>query len=225
LAALAFGSYAVARWTPLFAVRSIEVVGADRGTAVHVRAALQPLEGRSLVALRSADVQLPLSRLPEVVSASYDRSFPNTLIVFVRPEHPVAVLRRGNESWLVSARGRAISRLRVGGRAGLPRIWVGQNVSVALGALISDQSTLRAARTLALSGIAALPQIRTARSGEEGLTLVLASGLEVRLGRDEMLPLKLAVAARILRKLDLAAEAKTLYLDLSVPERPVAAIE
>lgn len=224
VAALALGSYAVARWTPLFAVHSIEVVGVDRPTAARIRGALQELEGESLVALRSDDVQRRLAVLPEVLSASYDRAFPNTLVVFVRPERPVGVLRRGDESWLVSARGRAIARLRVGESAALPRIWVGRNVVVGAAALVSDADTLRAIRTLALRGIGALPPVRSVRIDRRDVTLVLTSGLEVRLGHDEALPLKLAVAAGVLPKIGAEAGRETLYLDVSVPERPVAGV-
>jgi hypothetical protein len=52
------------------------------------------------------------------------------------------------------------------------------------------------------------------------LTLVLRSGLEVRLGDSGDLRLKLAIARRILRAL--GTDATTGYLDVSVPERPVA---
>jgi cell division protein FtsQ len=222
VAALALASYGIARWTPLFAVRSIEVVGVGGPTAAHVRAALRELEGRSLLELRSDDVQLPLAALPDVLSARYDRSFPNTLVVFVRPERAVGVIRRGDESWLVSARGRAIAQMRLGERPALARIWVGPNVSVTLGSLLSDSDTFRAVRTLALPGIVSLPRVRTARIERRDLTLVLTSGLEVRLGHDEAVPLKLAVASRVLSRLGAATPGETLYLDVSVPERPVA---
>jgi cell division protein FtsQ len=223
VATIGLGSYATARWTPLFAVRSIEVVGVDRHAAARVRNAVADLHGRSLVALPAEEVQRRVSRLPDVVGASYDRSFPHTLVLFVEPERPVAVLRRGAESWLVSARARAIRRLQAGERPTLPRIWVHQTVGIDLGALVSDTDTLRAIRTLALPGIAALPvRVRTARIDRRDATLVLRSGLEIRLGRDVALPLKLAIARRIIPRLGTPSAGTTLYLDLSVPERPVA---
>ena len=52
----------------------------------------------------------------------------------------------------------------------------------------------------------------------EALTLRLRSGLEIRLGDAVDVPLKLAVAARVIPLL----EAGTAYLDVAVPERPVA---
>src|SRR5256714_7186595 len=65
VAAAALGAagvlYLVARETPIFAVRSIEIRGVRGAPAAHVRAALRPLEGKSLLALHGSDVA---GRLP-----------------------------------------------------------------------------------------------------------------------------------------------------------------
>ena len=53
---------------------------------------------------------------------------------------------------------------------------------------------------------------------QDELTLRLRSGLEMRLGEPVDVALKLAVAARVIPLLD----ADTTYLDVAVPERPVA---
>jgi hypothetical protein len=58
------------------------------------------------------------------------------------------------------------------------------------------------------------------RVRERDLTLLLASGLELRLGELRAVPLKLAVAERILP--GLLAAGGSAYLDVGVPERPVA---
>ncbi|TML58586.1 MAG: FtsQ-type POTRA domain-containing protein [Actinobacteria bacterium] len=101
--------YLVARETPLFAVRSIEVSGVHGAAAAHVRAALRSLEGKSLLALHGSDVEGRLASVPDVQSATYDRAFPNTLRIVVVPERPVAVIRQGASAWLVSARGRVLA--------------------------------------------------------------------------------------------------------------------
>jgi hypothetical protein len=58
------------------------------------------------------------------------------------------------------------------------------------------------------------------RVQQRDLTLLLASGLELRLGELQAVPLKLAVAARIVPSL--LTQGGFAYLDVSVPERPVA---
>jgi hypothetical protein len=50
------------------------------------------------------------------------------------------------------------------------------------------------------------------------LTFALAGGIELRFGKAEALRLKLAIARRVLPRLD----STVTYLDVSVPERPVA---
>ena len=60
------------------------------------------------------------------------------------------------------------------------------------------------------------------RAADHELTFMLASGLELRLGDIRAVRLKLAVASRILPQL--LARGGYAYLDVSVPERPVAGI-
>lgn len=212
--------YVGARETSVFAVRKIEVQGAPPSVAAHVERALAPLQGKSLLGLGSGDVEQRLAALPDVAGASYDRSFPNTLRVVVRPEHPVAVVRQGAQSWVVSASARVIRAVGSGGAPSLPRIWIGPAVNVDVGGVLSDADAVQAVRALAL--MRSLPvRARLVRGNGRELTLVLRSGLELRLGNERDLPLKLAIARRILPSLRGAAPAYA-YLDVSVPERPVA---
>src|SRR5690349_17041430 len=74
-------AFAIARQSSVFASRNVEVVGAQPALEKQVRDALAPLVGTSLVALDGADVRRRLAALPQIRSATYDRSFPNTLRV------------------------------------------------------------------------------------------------------------------------------------------------
>lgn len=210
--------YLLARQTSIFAVRSIEVTGVRGAAAAHVRAALRPLEGKSLLALHGSDVQDRLAAVPEVRSATYDRAFPNTLRVVVVPERPVAVLRQGAAAWLVSARGRVLSTLPHGAQRGLPRIWLPRNVDVAVGITVAPDEGGRAAAALAVARrVGFRGRVRDVSFVGGSLVFTLRSGLDLRLGDQQDLALKLAVAARIL---PLVAGAT--YLDVSLPARPVA---
>jgi cell division septal protein FtsQ len=218
LAALAVLAYVGARTTSVFAVERIEVRGLEDEDAAAARAALLPLQGRSLVTIRREDVEQRLASLPGLVSFEYDRAFPNTLVVRAVPEVPLAVLRRGGESWLVSRRGRVLRQVPLGSSLGLPRVWVPRRVSTEAGTTLADDAGGSAVRALALlQSTGAGVRARSVRTVGE-LTYVLRSGLEVRLGSAVAADLKLAVAARILPRL----EAGTQYLDVSVPSRPVA---
>jgi len=222
LLAAAAGLYAAARETSMFAVDAVRVEGAPPGLARQVEQELATLVGRSLVTLDGGDVAARVEALPAVRSAGVDRAFPHTLVVTVVRERPALVLRRGAESWLVSARGRVVRRLEQGAQPKLPRIWLPKSFPLERGAIVGDAKVRRSVLALRVVASEGLPaRVRTVRGGGE-LTLVLASGLELRLGEDAALALKVAAAREILPLLDPPALGGPTYLDLSVPERPVA---
>jgi len=222
LLALATGAYAVARETSVFAVRTLDVRGGSPALRAQVSAALGPAVGKSLLRVDGDTVARALAPLPGVRSFSFDRSFPHTLRVVVRPEQPVFVLRRvpGNDAFLVAASGRVIRSLAHPRLSSLPRLWVTKDVHVVVGDRLGTAPT-QAASALALLRGAPLPGgVRVVLAGQKELTLVLGSGLELRLGDVGDVRLKLAIARRILRQTS-AASAGGGYLDVSVPERPV----
>jgi cell division protein FtsQ len=216
----AAGLYVLARSTPMFAVGQIEVEGAPPAVAAHVRSALAPLKGESLLALDSAEIERRLAKLPDVAAAGYDRDFPHTLRVTVRPEHPVAVARRGPNAWLVAASTRTIAEVPLRTHPGLPRVWLAHSNDPEVGAAVTDRYALRAIRVLALARTAHFSGVRMVRVRPRDLTFLLGSGIELRLGDLHAVPLKLAVATRVLPIL--RQHGGYLYLDVSVPERPVA---
>lgn len=221
LVALASGMYVFARESSVFAVRAIDVRGAPPALARDVRAALAPLGGESLLKVDSEDVRRHLGGVPTIAAASFDRAFPHTLRVFVRAERPVAVLRIGAEAWLVSATGRVIRDLPRPGLSSLPRVWLPRSASVTEEAMLSDQQGMRAVAALAELRAAPLGQrVRDVVTREGAIVFLLPSGLELRLGDASKLRLKLTVARRILPLLSAPG-----YLDVTVPERAVAADE
>jgi cell division protein FtsQ len=222
LIALAAGGYLAARETSLFALQQVEVTGARPLVLQRVDEALAPLAGKSLLAVDAAAIEGRLQGLPDVKVITYDRAFPHTLRIVVRAERPVAVLRRGPEAWLISERGRVLRQLGGHPRSKLPRIWVAGSSIPGDGGLLSDQETLQPALALGrvLSADTRLfSQLSEARSVDGELVLVLRGGTELRLGPGDDLPLQLAVARRVLNVVPPGAR----YVDVSVPERPVAA--
>jgi cell division protein FtsQ len=220
LFALAAAAYAGARETSVFAIRTLEIRGGTPAIRAEVRAALASDLQRSLLRIDGGDLARRLAPLPDVHSFRYDRAFPHTLRVVVRPERPVLVVRRGHDAFLVAATGRVLRPLTHPRRSSLPRLWVKKDVSLrpgdALpGHMIAAPVVLAALRDAQLPG-----GVKDVRVGTGQLTLDLSGGLEVRLGDAGDLRLKLAIARRILRATG-AAVAGPGYLDVSVPERPV----
>src|SRR5262245_9052532 len=214
------GGYFAARETSMFSVRRIEVAGARPSVVQRVDAALAPLEGTSLLALDEAAIDRRLSGLRDVELVSYDRAFPHTARIVVSAERPIAVLRRGTQSWIVTERGRVLDEIGDPRASDLPRIWTADAAVPGAGELLTADQALRPA--LLLGGIRTadrtfFERVREARDVEGELVLVLDSGTEIRLGPGDDLALQIAVAQRVLE----AVGPDAAYVDVSVPERAV----
>jgi cell division septal protein FtsQ len=147
-----------------------------------------------------------------------DRAFPHTLVIRIAPEKPVAVIRRGHSAWLATGAGKVVREIPTGTQRGLPRLWLERGTSIRVGGrvpagMISATRALADAHSAGLGG-----RVRGIRTTGDELTLVLRHGTEVRLGRAAEVELKLVIARRVLRLVD----ATPAYVDVSIPERPVA---
>lgn len=211
-------AYWVAYSTSVFAVEQVDVRGAPPEVSREVRRATRDLVGQSLAALDADQVEGRLRSLPTIAAVSVDRAFPHTLVVRVAPERPVAVVRRGGSSWLVTGAGKVIRTIETGTQRGYPRLWLAKGTTIRLGGLV-PAGWVPATRALAEAHSVGLgSRVKGIRPQGDELTLVLRRGTEVRLGRAVEVRLKLTVAAKVLRLVD----SGTSYVDVSVPQRPVA---
>ena len=202
----------------VFAVERVEVLGAPAEVAREVLAATDDVRGRSLVAVDADDVEGVVRALPSVAGVSIDRAFPNTLVVRIAPERAVAVARRGHSSWLVTGAGKVIREIETGTELAFPRLWLTRGVAVRVGGTLPASYT-PATKALAAAHDEKLPRrVKAVRATGGELTLVLRRGPEIRLGAATDLGLKVAVATAVFRLVDRS----TGYIDVSVPERPVA---
>jgi cell division protein FtsQ len=223
LVLVAVGLYGLARETSMFAVDTIRIEGAPPAVAADVRGELGRYDGQSLVTVDASVVEQRVDGLPTVRSSVVDRSFPHTLRVRVVPEIPVAVLRRGGDSFLVSARGRVIAPVALGTHRALPRIWLPVRTELEPGSLLGGEAGGLAARSLAaFVGSGFTNQITFVRALDGQITLGLRGGLEILLGAPVDLRLKIAIAHGIVPRLALPSQGGPDYLDIAVPERPVA---
>lgn len=220
--------YLGARETPVFSLQTVEIQGAPPN--VH-RAVLQSLEetrGASLVALDGNAVVRRLEALPSVRSVSYDRAFPHTLRLVVVPERPVAVVNQASSLWVVSERGRVIGRTSAAEAPELPRVRYLPEAPLAAGEFLADEGTRSVLAALAEAPRRMPIPIHSARFEDGELTLVLAGEGERRplllLGEPDDVGTKLRVAALVMRKLSAEERAALAYLDVTLPDRPVASI-
>lgn len=217
LLAGSIAAYVTARETSLFSVQQIRVEGASAGVGRQVKQAVADTAGVSLLAVDLGAAERAIEALPTVASATLDRAFPHTLRITVTPERPVAVVRQGAVSYVVSARGRVMSVVERRTRPKLARIWVPKGTPLEVGSLLSGDLAAAVTAATPLSG-ARFPRVVSVEATSRELTLHLQSGVEVRLGDATDVDLKLAVARRILP----LVQPGSVYVDVSVPERPVA---
>ena len=208
----------VARETPLFGLRTIEVTGAAPGVQHQVERALRDRRGESLVALDLDRARADIEALPTVAAVEFDRAYPHALRVTIVPERPVAVVRQGAAAYVVSERARVIARVPRTKRPELARIWVSRDVPIEPGATVEGDLATAVGAVAPLAGVRFPGRVVSVATDGGRLTLRLRSGLELRLGDPGNVDLKLAVADRVLRMLPPGSG----YLDVSVPERPVA---
>jgi cell division protein FtsQ len=217
LVAVAGGAYVAARQTAVFALHRIEVDGAPPAVAAQVRATLRSYVGRSLVRFDAGAAARRLSSVSEIADTRFDRAFPHTLKVRVRLERPVAVLRQGPDAWLVSSSARVLERLNRRPYPRLPRIWLPRSVDIAVNSTLGGLGAKGVAVLAPLRPVRLGADVREVRADDGELTLVLGSGTELRLGDTGDLRLKLAIAKQLL-----PYTVGARYVDVSVPERPVA---
>lgn len=211
-------SYVAARETSMFAVDEIRVDGAGPTLADSVERALAQTRGTSLLTVDLGASLEAVEAIPAVASARIDRAFPHVLAVDVVPERPVAVIRQGADAYLVSARGRVVRTLERGEERALARIWVPRGEGpLEPGVLVTGDLRQAVAAVAPVQGRRLPSRVASAAATPTGLVLRLRSGLELRLGTSAGMGLKLLVARKVIPRL----QPETLYLDVSVPERPV----
>ena len=215
-------AYAAARFTPLFAVRSIEVVGAPPSVVRDVRAALDGLVGRSLVSVDGAALERRLGELPSVRSVVVDRAFPHALVAVVDAERPVALVGGGRRAWLLGEGGSVIRELGADERPRLPEIRLSRNAPLEPRRFARDPGL-----ALAVTALLAVPddfpaRVVAARVRGRTIALVLAGRTELRLGTPSSLRAKMDAAEAVLRALPRDERGALTYLDVSLPTRPVA---
>jgi cell division protein FtsQ len=214
-----FLAYWGARSSSVFAVQRIEVRGAPPALGREIERATRDAIGTSLLALDTSTIEGRVRGLPSIAAASVDRGFPHTLIVRVAPVRAVGVVRRAGDAWTMSGSNRVIRAIDPQAERGLPRVWLPKKLEVEVGQPLPTRyeavaRTLSGLREIHLPGRAKAVRL----TGEGELVVVLVYGPEILLGSPSDLLVKLAVARRVIP----LVRGGMPYLDVSVPERPVA---
>jgi cell division protein FtsQ len=212
------------RSSSVFAVREITATATERVSKEEIAAVTAPTLGVSLLKLSTGPIEKALLALPYVRSAEVYRGFPHTLEVRLVEYEPVARLQTPDgQTWLVSEDGRALERITPPRGYSLPLVVPANPTSPVAGDTVSEEI------------VAALPVVMLLKSEEVGgnmpdakqvvvatageVTVVLADGSELRLGRPTELEHKLMVGGEIFQQC-LRNDKPVEYIDVSVPSRP-----
>lgn len=195
-------------------IDEVEIVGIEGPEAAEVRKALTAA-ARDMTTLHVREEVLlsAAESYPIVHSLKTQTDFPHTLRITVNAYHPVAALQVGEKRTAVASDG---TILRGSATAGLPIL----NVRATPGGnRVSDAATRRAVKLLAAAPGALRSRVERVVNSSRNLIAVMDQGPKLYFGDGERRGAKWAAAARVLA--DRRARGAS-YIDLRLPERPVA---
>ena len=199
----------------LWSVNDIRVTGATGQDAPQIRAALQhAAHGMTTLHVRAGDLRDAVARFPVVKALRLHAHFPHGLGIEVIENVPVAALNANGREMAVAADG---TILRDRPFTGLPRV---PAHSAPSGNRVSDAEALGAIGLAGAAPASLRPLVVRVRSGgHDGLRADLQGGFRLVFGSRARLHAKWAAALAVMG--DARAEGAT-YLDLRIPDRPVA---
>lgn len=214
---LVLGYFVWLRDSPLVAVDHVRISGLTTRDAHSIRQALiASAEDMTTLHVRQDKLELAVSGYPVVASVRATPDFPHGLRIQVVEHRPVALLRiRGGSSIDVAADGTVLRGLPID--KSLPLL---RTSSPPRGSRLTRGHAGRTIRSVAAAPAPLRRRIvRVDEDPGRGLVVKLRRGPDVVLGSAARLDAKWAAVARVLA--DPAARGAT-YVDVRLPERPVA---
>jgi cell division protein FtsQ len=198
----------------LVAVKRVTVTGATGPDAARIEAALEgAARDMTTLHVRGGALRTAVEPFPTVLGVRTASDFPHALRIQVRERNPVAAVVAGEQRVPVAADGTLMRTTR---GAGLPEITA---KAAPAGARATDAGVRRALTVLAAAPPQLRARVRRVYLGPNGLTLPLRDGPTLYLGGSERLRAKWVAATVVLAD---PTSAGATYVDVRVPERPVA---
>jgi len=211
-AVLVIGGAIATAYSPVMALRHIDVVGAHSVKASQVQQALASELGKPLPLVHSSDVRHALDDFRLIESYSTQLEPPSTLVVRITERTPLAVVQAGSNYELVDRAGVVLAAASAP-QPGYPvvRLKAGEQPS-------SSQGFAAAASVIASLSSAVRSTVTAASAtSANDVTLTLSGGKTVVWGGTDRMELKTADLAALLK----AAPSAHTY-DVSSPEAPIA---
>ena len=206
------GGSALISISPAMALRTIDVVGAQRVSAADIRTALDPQLGTPLPLLDNGEIKSELAKFSLIRSYSIQAEPPGTLVVRIVERTPLALLKAGSGYELVDQAG-VVIQTTTDRPGGYPVVVLPDKATTA-----SRNSEFAAsAAVLAVLPAGTLSQVDSvSATGAQDVTLKLTSGVTVMWGGPEQPELKSSVLSDLLK----SAPGASVY-DVSAPNSPV----
>lgn len=201
----------VGAFTPLMAVREVQVVGAGTVNQGDVERALARFDGRPLALVDDADVHRALEPFPLIQRYAVERVPPHTLVVRIEERVPVVSVPGDDGYAFYDAAGVLLGRAKAA-PVGVPAA-SGSVVDLSSAAFQSASRALRDMPTELREQILAV----TASSAQD-VTFTLTNGVQVLWGDAERTQSKAAVLQTMLSSL---GERPVALIDVSSPDAPV----
>jgi cell division septal protein FtsQ len=215
-AALAAGYHFWLRDSSLVAVEQVTVVGADQSPEIDRKLRAAGL-GQTTLHIDQGALSEAVAGEPAVRSVTASGDFPHGLTIEVELRNPAGFVR--SEGLVVAGDGVILERTGSAPQ-GLPAIKAESDKGAAGSASAVGGEALEVARVLGSAPEPLAPLIASATTDETmGVVVELSAGLELRFGGAGDAATKWLAAAAVLADPSFETAA---YLDLSVPDRPVA---
>lgn len=203
----------IAAYSPLMAVRSIEISGTQRVDAAALQGALGDQLGVPLTLVNRDEVGRVLGASPLIQSYSVQTRPPSTLVIAVVERTPLGVLAKDGRFDLVDAAGVVIESADAA-QAGYPVLSTPSGDASGAG----FRATARVLQTLPAS-LAGQVTVATATTGDD-VSLTLANGARIVWGGSNDSALKAVVLEKLMATTDPATIAS---YDVSSPQAAVVA--
>jgi cell division protein FtsQ len=202
------------RTSSLVRVENVRVAGIEGRQAAAVRGALtEAALDMSVLDVKRDALLAAVEPYPVVRSLRTTTDFPHGLTITVNAYEPVAALKSGERLTPVAADG---TILRGSTTRGLATVGVRTTPA---GNHVGDTQTLRAIRLLASAPAALRSRVARVYRGHRGLAATLENGPKLYFGGTTRFAAKWGAAAQVLSHRTSKGAA---YVDLRIPERPVA---
>jgi cell division protein FtsQ len=209
------GGWLWLRDSSLVGVRKVRIAGLTAHDAPQIRAALRgAARNMTTLHVRSGELRDAVKAFPIVKGLRVRTDFPHGLRIEVIENVAVALVNAGGRTVPVAADG-ALLRDQAGG-GDLPSVSLD---AFPTGLRVRDSRTLRLLVVAGAAPATLRPLVEVIRSGRDGVRAELRGGLRVIFGSRVQAAEKWAAAARVIADPDSAGAA---YIDVRVPERPVA---